>query len=121
MAQMLRAIETAEPVPPRRVAARFDAEIEALLLKALAKNSSGRYHSAAELGEDIQRWLHGQPVVAKPMTTRYLLQKLVRRHAYSSVVMLLLALIVLGFLGTYRHLYVQARQQNIALQSHCRV
>jgi serine/threonine protein kinase len=115
-AETLENIQHAEPVRPRKIISRFDSDVEAILLKALDKDSSRRYQSAAELRHDIQCWLEGLPIIAKSVSSLYLLRKIVTRHRYTSVVVSLLLAIVLGFLGILLHLYTRLGQSNADLQ-----
>ena len=55
-------------------------DVEIIASKALEKDKTRRYASAAELGADITRHLRDEPIVAQPPTTRYQLQKFARRH-----------------------------------------
>jgi hypothetical protein len=55
-------------------------DVETIAAKALEKDKTRRYASAAELGADITRHLRDEPIVAQPPTTRYQLQKFARRH-----------------------------------------
>ena len=56
-----------DPIPPSRVNADVSPAIDALVLKAMAKNPANRYQSAAEMREDIDRALSGVPVRATPV------------------------------------------------------
>jgi serine/threonine protein kinase/predicted Zn-dependent protease len=55
-------------------------DLDAIVLKALAKQPSDRYGSAAALADDLQRYLSGQPVKARPDRFTYRFSKLVRRR-----------------------------------------
>jgi eukaryotic-like serine/threonine-protein kinase len=57
-----------EPTPPSALDPDISPEIDAVVLKALAKNREYRYQSAAEMRSDIHRLLAGQQVTA-PMAT----------------------------------------------------
>jgi serine/threonine protein kinase len=55
-------------------------DLDAIVLKALAKVPSDRYGSAAALADDLQRYLSGQPVKARPDRFTYRFSKLVQRR-----------------------------------------
>jgi TRAP transporter TAXI family solute receptor len=55
-----------EPLPPRVVNPQVDRELEIVCLKCLRKNPVDRYASAGELADEMQRFLEGQPVHARP-------------------------------------------------------
>jgi mono/diheme cytochrome c family protein len=54
-----------EPLPPTRRRADVPRSLEAICLKCLAKQAEQRYASAAELSEDLRRFLAGRPVQAR--------------------------------------------------------
>ncbi|ADB29189.1 serine/threonine protein kinase with PASTA sensor(s) [Kribbella flavida DSM 17836] len=56
-----------QPVPPSSFDPEIPPEVDAVVLKALAKSREERYQSAAEMRQDIHRVLAGQQVTA-PMT-----------------------------------------------------
>ena len=56
-------------------------DLDAIVIKALARDPTQRYASAAALAEDIQRHLEGKPIQAQPAGAAYRLGKLVRRNA----------------------------------------
>lgn len=55
-------------------------DLDAITLRALEKQRSERYGSAAELAADINRYLRHEPVLARPTSLFYLAKKYVRRH-----------------------------------------
>ena len=83
----LNTIKTVEPLRPRKVLKKIDSELETILLKALSKDPAHRYQSAVELQHDIQCWLNGLPIVAKSLSSIYLLKKIISRHRYASMVL----------------------------------
>ncbi len=54
-----------EPMRPRLVDKRIPADLETICLKAMEKRSGQRYQRAGELAEDLERWLRGEPIVAR--------------------------------------------------------
>lgn len=97
VAEALDNIQNADPVRPRQIISRFDSDIEAILLKCLAKDRVERYQSAAELLGDLERWLDGLPIVAKSISSLYVLRKIVSRHRNTTKIVGLLVVIVLAF------------------------
>ncbi|HUB24350.1 MAG TPA: serine/threonine-protein kinase, partial [Tepidisphaeraceae bacterium] len=72
-----------DAVRPRKTGARVDRDLEAVILKATAKNPRLRYSSAAALADDIDRYLAGSPLTARRPTVGYFLQKRAARHRWS--------------------------------------
>jgi non-specific serine/threonine protein kinase/serine/threonine-protein kinase len=71
------------PVPLRSASQhlqKIDRDVETIAGKALEKDPERRYTSAAALSEDVERYLSLQPIVARPPSATYQLQKLVARH-----------------------------------------
>jgi len=96
--QGLRALEivrTAEPIRPTMLHPTMPADLEAVLLKALEKEKSGRYRTAKALAQDIENFLADRPVAAQAATRMYRLQK----FAWRNRVALLIALAFLFGLG----------------------
>jgi eukaryotic-like serine/threonine-protein kinase len=58
----------------------FRGDIETIVSKALEKDKTRRYASAAEVAADIRRYLRDEPIVARPASASYQLQKFARRH-----------------------------------------
>ncbi len=90
-----------EPVPPPSTLIRgggLDSAIEAVCLKALARNPQDRYPTAQALADDLTRWLKGQEVKAAPPREE---KKWTRRHlayagaAAGGLVLIVVVLILL--------------------------
>lgn len=108
--EVLQNIQKVDPVRPRQIIRKFDSDVEAILLTALAKDPDKRYHSAADLKSDIENWLEGRPIRVKSISTAYLLRKIIARHRYTSTVAALLLLIIIGFAYVSFDLYLTAKK-----------
>ena len=67
---LLRRIADEEPWAPRKLDDAIPRELETIVLKAMAKEPSGRYPSARELADDLRRYLEYKPILAKRTTGR---------------------------------------------------
>ncbi|HJR19880.1 MAG TPA: PASTA domain-containing protein, partial [Actinomycetota bacterium] len=56
-----------DPIPPSRLNADIPPAIEAIVMKALAKNPDNRYQNAQEMRQDLMRAAAGKPVHATPL------------------------------------------------------
>ena len=66
----------------RRRARQVAGDLDNIVLKALAKEPVQRYPSVEALSRDVQRYLEGQPVLARPRGVGYRLRKFVARHRW---------------------------------------
>ncbi|MDP6480132.1 MAG: serine/threonine-protein kinase [Phycisphaerales bacterium] len=55
-------------------------DLETVCRTAMAKEPSRRYKSALAMSRDLQRWLHFEPITARPPSMLYLTGRFVRRH-----------------------------------------
>ena len=78
--EAVRTIQEEEPTPLSTISSAYRGDIETIVGKALEKEKARRYSSAAELAADIRRYLHDEPITARPASTIYQLQKFARRH-----------------------------------------
>jgi predicted Ser/Thr protein kinase len=81
-AELLRQIREAPTPRPSSIAPDIDHDLDAVLLRALAKEKDRRYASAAELRDDLLAWLQGRAVRARFDSRWYVLRKSVRRHRW---------------------------------------
>jgi eukaryotic-like serine/threonine-protein kinase len=58
----------------------FGGDLETIAAKALEKDKTRRYASAAELAADLRRFLSNEPILAMPATAMYRARKFILRH-----------------------------------------
>ena len=78
--QTLDQVKTADPVPPSRLQPGLPRDAETIALKCLEKDPHRRYADAAALAEDLDRFLAGRPILARPTGAAERLRKWVRRR-----------------------------------------
>ena len=130
--ETLEQVRSAEPASPSRLVPRLPRDLCTITLKCLQKDPGRRYASAGELAEDLQRFLQGKPIVARPVHTLEKCWRIMQRHPLPSLLLaaslvLLLALAVVGWqlhaAGWKTHVEKERRriteeQRNYARQQH---
>ncbi len=105
MAELVRILQEEDPPPPsarlRRSGQSGSAlrgELDCIVMRALEKDPERRYRTAAALEDDMQRYLRGETVHARPSSLTYRLRKLVARHkpATAAISVGVLAAAVIG-------------------------
>jgi eukaryotic-like serine/threonine-protein kinase len=93
--EAVRVIREEEPSRLSSVTRGLATDVDTIVAKALEKDKLRRYGSAAELAEDIRRFLRDEPIVARPPSAAYQVRKFAHRHKglVSAAVTVLLVLI----------------------------
>jgi ribosomal protein S27E len=61
-------IQFDEPISPRKLSGSVPKDLETICLKCLQKPMSARYESAQALADDLERYLSGKPIAARPVS-----------------------------------------------------
>ncbi|HZI16142.1 MAG TPA: serine/threonine-protein kinase, partial [Myxococcus sp.] len=78
--EVLNNIATREPRPPRQLKPDVPVDLEAIVLKCLEKDRAARYDSVRALIEELDRFLAGEPVRARPTSAWQRLRRKARKH-----------------------------------------
>lgn len=117
--ELARAIREAEPGRVRVARPEVTKDLETICSKCLQKRPEERYRSAAELGDDLQRYLAGEEVLARPLGwgTKWL--RRCQRHktvtALATAVLLSVVVGIAGIAHQWRsaHRYATAVEQSL--------
>ncbi|MFK8115416.1 MAG: protein kinase [Rubripirellula sp.] len=69
-----------DPVSPSKLQTGLDMDLETICLKALEKDVNKRYQTAADFADELQRFLDGKPIMARPITRPERLSKWCKRN-----------------------------------------
>jgi WD40 repeat protein len=112
-----------EPERPRSRNPAVALDVETICLKCLAKRPEQRYGSALALAEDLERWLHGEPIQARPSSRWERTAKWARRRP-AAAALLAVSLLAVASIAILQVVYsarlhralgdVTAAQENLA-------
>eukprot|EP00913_Durusdinium_trenchii_P010879 g10208.t1 len=85
-----------DPVPPKQLNPTIDTDLETICLKCLEKEPARRYATAAELGNDLQRYRDGHPILARPIRLPARCWRWCKRNPLGATVAVLVMLLATG-------------------------
>ena len=107
MLETLSQVAHDEPVAPTRLQPRTPRDLETICLKCLSKEPQKRYATAQALADDLDRWLEGRPIHARPVGTvertyRWCRQNPVVAGLVGGIVLLLVGITIASLLAVER-------------------
>ncbi|HJW08100.1 MAG TPA: protein kinase [Holophagaceae bacterium] len=114
---LLRRVLDEDPPAPSQLQRGLDRDLDIIVLKCLEKSPHRRYASAQALAEDLQRWLDGQPILARRTGRLERGVKWLLRHraaARTAAVASLLLLVAVA--GWVRAIWRAGAQAEVALR-----
>jgi serine/threonine protein kinase/lipopolysaccharide biosynthesis regulator YciM len=96
---IINSIVTKDPPRIRDINPKIPRDIQIICGKALEKDPERRYRTAGAFANDIQRYIDGEPIRAKPASIFYKTSIKIKKHKMLSVSFCLLFLLIFGFLG----------------------
>jgi WD40 repeat protein len=98
-----------EPIPPRRLVPKLPRDLETICLKCLEKSPAKRYATAADLADDLERWLSTRPIRARRIGPVGRAARWCRRNPVLTTVCSLAALVIVTLSSVY---YVSLLREN---------
>jgi serine/threonine protein kinase/WD40 repeat protein len=77
-----RPAQRQDPQELQRLVPALRGDLDWIVMKCLEKDRARRYDTANGLAADLQRHLNNEPVIARPQSSAYRFQKLVRRNKF---------------------------------------
>ena len=105
--QIVELVKEQEPPAPRSLDARVPRDLETIVQTAIAKDPRRRYQTAEKMGDDLRRFLNGEPILARRVRLPERVWLWARRNPgwaamLTAVASLLLAIAVVSSLLTVR-------------------
>ncbi len=101
--ETLRQVQEDEPVSPRHINRAIPVDLETICLKCLEKQVASRYTTAAELADELRRYLQGEAIHARPARWHERCAKWARRRpAITALLAVILGITLLGTMAVVR-------------------
>ena len=110
-----------KPAPKlRALVPHLDRDLETICAKCLERDPRARYRSAGELAEDLERWLEGRPIIARPVSPPVSVWRWSKRNpklAATILACLLLGFVAATWIAQSRRLADKIQQEQAILHS----
>ncbi len=95
---------------PRRLCRLLSGDLDWIVMKALEKDPNRRYSSPGSFADDVERYLRGEAILARPPSTAYRIAKFGARHRGAVVAAVAVAVSLLGGTALATWQAMRARQ-----------
>jgi WD40 repeat protein/tRNA A-37 threonylcarbamoyl transferase component Bud32 len=112
--EMLRNVLYQGVTSPRKLVPAVNPDLETICLKCLDKEPGGRYSSAAALADDLDRFLRGEPIEARPARLVERAWKWTRRRPALAALAAVSALAALALVGVVVSLFYSGEMKTLA-------
>ncbi|MDX1980062.1 MAG: protein kinase [Bryobacteraceae bacterium] len=97
---------------PAKLKRRLQGDLDAIMMRALARDPANRYASAEEFAEDIRRHIGHLPVNAHPYTPFYVAHKFVWRHkTYTAAAISIFFALITGLTVATREAHISGQER----------
>jgi WD40 repeat protein len=112
--ETLRRVLDEAPPPARSLNPGVDRSLEVICLKCLEKDPGRRYGSAAELADDLDRWIAGRPILARPASSLERLASWARRKPELATALAALSVVLAAALAVSLALLLRVQSESAA-------
>ncbi len=112
-----RTIREEQPTKLTTIDKKLKGDVETIVYKALEKDRERRYQSAIELAQDIQRYLDGDAIVARPPSIIYQLRVFTRKNKALFGAIAAVFLVLVGGVVVSTSLYVRSEANRITAEN----
>ena len=95
---LLRTLIEDTPPRPRSLAREIPRDLETIVLKLIEKEPGHRYPSSEDLADDLERFLDGQPILARRLNPARRVWSWARKHRVRSIAVVFATVVSIGFL-----------------------
>ena len=108
---LIKMVLTEDPIPPRRLRPRIPPDLETITLKCLEKDPDRRYPSAAAVADELERFLAGSSIQARPVGWSMRTVRWIRRNQLVSLT--ILAMVVVSTCAMVAVMSVSQKQREL--------
>jgi tetratricopeptide (TPR) repeat protein/predicted Ser/Thr protein kinase len=114
MAEAIRRICDDAPEMPSSIDRVLRGDLDTIVAKALEKDPQRRYSSAAALADDVVRFLHNEPIQARPPSAWYQMRKFASRHKLPALLTAVFLVVIVAAAIVLAHQAVQLAEKRDA-------